>query len=107
MDDAGLGTARIGGDPLESARALLRKGQTLAAIPLIEQAMAHHPEAAAELMAEAEAQIRAIQEVIQRAVAGNWSTSGHALGLAKRAANALAQIAAQIPGKAWIRSPRS
>ena len=85
MEDAAE-KAGISGDPLDLAKALLDKGQTFAAIPFIEQAIARHPEAAAELMAEAEAQIRAIQEVIQRAVAGNWSMSGHALGLAKRAA---------------------
>jgi len=98
MDDAAE-TARIGDNALESAKVLLRKGQTLAAIPLIEQAMAQHPEAAAELMAEAEGQIHAIQEVIQRAITGDWSTSGYALELAKRAAVALAQIVAQIGGK--------
>src|SRR5438094_445329 len=53
------------------ARTLLGRGQPLAAIPLIEQAMPPYSEAAAELMAEAEAQIRAMKEVIQRAITGS------------------------------------
>src|SRR2546427_11548565 len=36
---------------LEAARALLRKGRTWAALPLIEQAMPQYPEQASELMA--------------------------------------------------------
>ena|SRR5438094_189664 len=98
MDDAAE-TGGIGDDALESARTLLRQGQTFAAIPLIEQAMAQHPEAAAELMAEAQAQIHAIEEVMQRAITGEWSTSGYASELARRAANAFAKIVTQIRGK--------
>src|SRR5438309_8147490 len=60
---------------LEMARALLRKGQTLEALPLIEQAMAQYPEQASELKAEADAQIHAIQEVIGRAMAEDSSSS--------------------------------
>src|SRR5213594_2448016 len=74
---------------LEVARALLRKGQTLEALPLIEQAMPQYPQAASELKAEADAQIQAIEQIINRAVAEDSSS---AFGLAKRAARSVAQL---------------
>ncbi len=80
---------------LEMARALLRKGRTWAALPLIEQAMPQYPEEAAELMAEAEAQIQAIQEVIGRAIADDSSS---AFSLAKRVARSVAQLGAALVG---------
>src|SRR5207253_10807373 len=79
---------------LEVARALLGRGQTLAAIPFIQQAMPHHPEAAAELMAEAAAQIHAIQQVIHRAIADDSPNS--AFELAKRASRSVAEIGAAL-----------
>jgi len=78
---------------LEAARALLRKGRTWAALPLIEQAMPQYPEQASELMAEAEAQNQAIEEVMKRAVAEDSSS---AFSLAKRAGRVIAQIAATL-----------
>ena len=80
---------------LELARALLRKGQTLEALPLIEQAMPQYPEEASELMSEAEVQIQAIDQVINRAVADESSS---ALKLAKQAARRVAQIGASLVG---------
>jgi hypothetical protein len=74
---------------LEMARALLRKGQTLEALPLIEQAMRQYPQAAPELKAEADAQIQAIQEVMDRAMADDSST---AFELAKRAARSVLRL---------------
>ena len=70
MNSVALASEASGQTALDLARTLLRRGQPLAAIPLIEQAMPGYSEAAAELMAEAEAQIHAMQEVIQKAITG-------------------------------------
>jgi len=56
---------------------------------LIEQAMPEYPQAASELKAEADAQIQAIEQIINRAVAEDSSS---AFGLAKRAARSVAQL---------------
>ncbi len=74
---------------LEVARALLGKGQTLEALPLIEQAMPQYPQAASELKVEADAQIQAIREVMDRAMADDSST---AFELAKRAARSVLRL---------------
>jgi len=71
MNSVALASEASGETALDLARTLLGRGQPLAAIPLIEQAMPPYSEAAAELMAEAEAQIRAMKEVIQRAITGS------------------------------------
>ncbi|PYS04912.1 MAG: hypothetical protein DMG16_01205 [Acidobacteria bacterium] len=82
---------------LEMARALLRNGQTLEALPLIDQAMRQYPQAASELKAEADTQIQAIDQIINRALADDSSSS--AFALAKRAGRAIAQIAATLNRK--------
>ena len=71
MNSVALASEASAETALDLARTLLGQGQPLAAIPLIEQAMPPYSEAAAELMAEAEAQIRAMKEVIQRAITGS------------------------------------
>lgn len=55
---------------LELARALLRRGRTVAAIrhiQQVQQAMPRHPAAAAELMSQAHAQIQVIRQAMRRA----------------------------------------
>ncbi len=96
MDDTALEIAP-GRAALEVARTLLARGQTLAAIPYIEQAMLLYPEAAGELMMEAEAQIHAIREVIDRAIVDDYCSSGrYALEWARRAGRTFPQIVAHM-----------
>ena len=63
MNSVALASEASGETALDLARTLLGRGQPLAAIPLIEQAMPPYSEAAAELMAEAEAQARGCHDV--------------------------------------------
>ena len=67
---------------------------TLAAIPYIKQAMPQHPEAASE---EAQAQIQAIRQVIESAIADDQPSG--AFELARPAARSVAQVGASMIGQ--------